>query len=395
MGIALGALHRLYGSESTKSEQYALSQYTKALRTVHDSIEKGHVSSAETLLLACVLFCAFERMSSHLDSAISHLNSGLKLLLPYASTLEPNPHGPSTTSLLNQILTYLDNDRFCLGAVSPLTVGHSPAFVPEVPKSFVSVSEAQDVLTMVLSPGHRQLLAPNLGGATENIIGAIQRVRRWGYSFDEWFALRPQHAADEDVASLLVLYMWRIVIKLVVDSDLKQGELVWDAMFPEFEKLVQCAEEFTGLTAQPAENDLGCLRNNSAHAASMSSEQSFTVHRGGTMTEGLLAGLLGNTAVHPPSFTREAHETPSGDERTEAAYSGLIRRARTLRLRKGSSSPSDQIPEFPVRIKPTFTLTRGILYPLYALLWRCRDPQLRRRGLHVLEVCNRREGLWQ
>lgn len=48
----------------------------------------------------------------------------------------------------------------------------------------------------------------------------------------------------------------------------------------------------------------------------------------------------------------------------------------------------------PGTMKPTFTFSIGIITPLYLTVTRCRDPIVRRRGMHMLSNCNRKEGIW-
>jgi hypothetical protein len=44
--------------------------------------------------------------------------------------------------------------------------------------------------------------------------------------------------------------------------------------------------------------------------------------------------------------------------------------------------------------KPSFSLDLGMVGPLYDIARRCRDPSLRRKAIHMLRTCRRREGLW-
>lgn len=48
----------------------------------------------------------------------------------------------------------------------------------------------------------------------------------------------------------------------------------------------------------------------------------------------------------------------------------------------------------PTVLKPTFSLSLGLVVPLYIIVTRCRDPTIRRRALHLLYTCNRKEGIW-
>jgi hypothetical protein len=54
----------------------------------------------------------------------------------------------------------------------------------------------------------------------------------------------------------------------------------------------------------------------------------------------------------------------------------------------------DIVPKPPTILKPTFSLSLGLISPLYMIVSRCRDPTTRRRALHLLYACNRKEGIW-
>ena len=64
----------------------------------------------------------------------------------------------------------------------------------------------------------------------------------------------------------------------------------------------------------------------------------------------------------------------------------------------GTAQPFSPLGEHRVQsqgtMKPTFTFIIGIITPLYFTITRCRDPIIRRRGVHMLFNCNRKEGVW-
>jgi hypothetical protein len=55
---------------------------------------------------------------------------------------------------------------------------------------------------------------------------------------------------------------------------------------------------------------------------------------------------------------------------------------------------ADNVPKPLTILKPTFSLSLGLISPLYMIVSRCRDPTTRRRALHLLYACNRKEGIW-
>ena len=45
-------------------------------------------------------------------------------------------------------------------------------------------------------------------------------------------------------------------------------------------------------------------------------------------------------------------------------------------------------------IPPCFHLHMGVIAPLYFVVYKCRDPQVRRRALAIISKCNHQEGPW-
>ncbi|KAH8594641.1 hypothetical protein B0O99DRAFT_171561 [Bisporella sp. PMI_857] len=83
--IALASLHEgfLLGCQTSKSQkdvrEVTLLQYDKALRETRKSLEGNEQSIVMTLMCSILLFC-FESLRGELESAVTHLRSGLYLL---------------------------------------------------------------------------------------------------------------------------------------------------------------------------------------------------------------------------------------------------------------------------------------------------------------------------
>ncbi|KAL9105992.1 MAG: hypothetical protein Q9227_008900 [Pyrenula ochraceoflavens] len=59
-----------------------------------------------------------------------------------------------------------------------------------------------------------------------------------------------------------------------------------------------------------------------------------------------------------------------------------------------SSSTSSSTPPAPQTSKRSFSLDVGILAPICCVVYKCRHPTLRRRGLNLMRTVNRVEGIW-
>jgi hypothetical protein len=71
----------LYPDASTADEgtEFALVQYSKALKTLRLSLSSGKQEPL-TALMSCILFVCFDSLRGHFESAMVHLQSGLRIL---------------------------------------------------------------------------------------------------------------------------------------------------------------------------------------------------------------------------------------------------------------------------------------------------------------------------
>ncbi|KAH8648211.1 hypothetical protein BGZ60DRAFT_390695 [Tricladium varicosporioides] len=86
--IALGALHEDFSrtrlvpsipSVEDQKPQFALNQYTKAMGALRRSLSSGKEEPL-TALMSCILFVCFDSLRGRFESAMVHLQSGLKIL---------------------------------------------------------------------------------------------------------------------------------------------------------------------------------------------------------------------------------------------------------------------------------------------------------------------------
>ena len=86
--IAIGALHedfsqkRLTSSKSSPDErqtEFALSQYAKAMGALRRSLSSGKQEPL-TALMSCILFVCFDSLRGWCESAMVHLQCGLRIL---------------------------------------------------------------------------------------------------------------------------------------------------------------------------------------------------------------------------------------------------------------------------------------------------------------------------
>ena len=379
IAIALGALHEHRVTGSADAQRQSLSHYAGAIRMVRDIILDGEQGANEMLLLACMLFCAFESMSGHVDSAIWHLNSGLSLMTQSAT---PSNTRSGLRSMLAPIFAQSDNDRMFIGDTSACSsYGLHEVFV-EAPATFESIYEAQETLIQLVNAMLRGLKDPNVQNSPEDTHGTIQKSWQWIDAFDRWLPLQIKHASGEDLSSLLVLYMWRTTINAIIEADSEQGEMAWDKMYGDFEAIVDCGEQVVALCFNPVDTHAMARHHQCRSPAHI------LPHHSSSIVRELLVRLHDGTQV--------ARSSSSSFKRANASIEILLRKARPCHEKqeqeqdqqaKGAGSAFRES-------RPLFALSHGIVYPLSTVAERSRQPKLRRRALAILETCNRQEGFW-
>lgn len=119
--IALGALHEdflrkglvpLTSSAGEQESQFALNQYAKAMGALRRSLSSGKEEPL-TALMSCVLFVCFDSLRGWFESAMVHLQSGLKILRDMRRSSAENHIiedivGPIFTRLSLQFIIYVD-----------------------------------------------------------------------------------------------------------------------------------------------------------------------------------------------------------------------------------------------------------------------------------------------
>ena len=120
--VAVGAGHEVFSSPSAENgggrgRPFALQAYSRAVSTLAAAISTNAESMRrETALLAAVLFCAFEIMSSHFRSALGHVSGGLRVLVDFKGRMRGVGSGQDMwCGTLFPLFTRLDSQRMELG----------------------------------------------------------------------------------------------------------------------------------------------------------------------------------------------------------------------------------------------------------------------------------------
>lgn len=407
--LALGALHKRFESNasmnlSAADMEYPLTQYGKAIKMLCSSIKSSADNLKETPLLACAMFCAFESMDYHLHSALSHITSGLKVMTERKRAFVEDKRQDNSLHLLWPLFTRLDTQRLELGdssfpADQPLIMQYRRV---QATKSMIkkpNMSEARhgfdSVLNAVLhhikhirSPDDFvPLVAKDALSSGTGLNGAINDYLRWTSAFDQLILTLE---VTSDIPSALLLQTWRLLVNVMLRVDVKEGEIAFDRFQNDFRLILVLIEEFLCWSSHHTGSGEGLFPERYPSPLNEPLPDELRIrHKAMAGEDGRQCGFMGVNIQH----------TAEGDgiktEALVAADSSQKLLAYSQRTRAESPAAfRGSVPHNGPGIKPTFTFSHGIIYPLYVAISRCRDPTIRRRAWTLMNGCNRREGLW-
>ena len=416
--IALGALHEWFenaGDPQISASEFGLQQYGKAIQQVVDSAKVGAYQSTDVALISCILFTAFESLQGHYKSALTHVNSGLKVLAEREDR-DDSQYGPYVPKeLLRSLFVRMDTQAHEIGDLGfrpydERTIGHI-----EIPKRFSNLDEAQRALDQYLNILIHFLQSADsiMRDAETNPISSeqlqksiqqhqdlVQTFHAWCIAFDDLVADHLMTTANS--ASMLerkphpgiyLLQIWRLVIKIMLNIELGYGEVAFDSFIEEAGEIVDLAESFINQTMVPSRvpqqpNGVKMVQIRKGSAMENKSFKSPTSGKITSVSQGWFCIQPDATpfvSASAPSPAFSSSSSSSGDTAFSSLSSGRI---------SGARNGVPLAPKPPMGAKPTFSLSLGLVTPLYMITTRCRDPSIRRRALHLLQTCNRKEGIW-
>ena len=378
--IGIGCLHEQFESAATGDildSRFALKQYTTAIKHVIESFSPASQQSTDVALLTCALFASFESLQGHYRSALTHITSGLKVLQEGQANNSSSPSSYILARFLKGLFSRLGSQVLEIADISttPIPLVKETCLQDiTVPSIFSSIEEAEVILNFILHWIHHAMShveALNTDGfappsdsqkqeslATQAILA--QFLGRWSAALDEYLVskLRIKLSCGgspkiQMEPGIYILQIWREVIKVWQCLDLSAGETAWDPFIDQFKSVADLATSFVDQSAK----------------------------------------ITANCSTPMISTLQDAPrpQTMLGGSKSTATLTDLFGLPGHIRSNR-SSVPHAPGPA-PI-IKPTFSLTIGIIPALYIVASRCRDPAIRRQVVHLLSICNRREGIW-
>jgi hypothetical protein len=427
---ALGSLHEHFESAEdahAADSDFGFQQYGKAIQCVVKGPAPFAGQSTDVALISCILFTAFESLQGHYRSALTHINSGLKVLAEREASGEFHHGSYIPKELLKSLFTRFDTQALEIDDVAFRPwLRIEPDTKLEIPATFSTLEEAERVFDQYFNTlmhflqsseatDKEGLPVPKhvLRNLTIQHSNRVKEYQDWCNAFDNYLALHLTKSNSpmsllrgQPHPGVLILQIWRIVIRIMLYIDLSVGEVIFDTFLDEFRSIGELAESFVKQTAAPSRIPKALNGVNLIKMERQSPPPGPHVHPTGPSVHP--RSWLGSRASHgflgiqpdcTPCIPSGAY--PSSDKRStfvtadRSCSPADISRTGTPTIGQTSSTAPTDIGLNPETVlKPTFSLSLGLVSPLYITVTRCRDPTIRRRALHLLYTCNRKEGIW-
>lgn len=360
IAIALGSLHRSFvhkksiRSIDNDETQFILIHYNKAIRQLVSIDPRASYQGNDTFLIACILFFCFECLQGNFKSAFQHAVSGLKIIkqqqliadMSGVGTYIPVEKITLLFSILENQVLEIENEGILTSELRPTS---SPFLYPtretmwisrDIEDIFVSFQFLYNRFTRILSicdslnePMSENF--PEFLANTQRIQLECVQVRAdievWISVFEHW--LEQPGSRENDSDSVKILRVWRIIIEIFLKIPLPISEVDWDHFTDDFSAVNFLVSD---LVNAPSENIL-------------SRQASSTIPK---------------SSAHQEAMASRALSLPEILPRPSKAKTSI------------------------------FSLSLGVVTPLYICATRCRKSSVRYHSLGLMSYCQRREGLW-
>ncbi|PMD40506.1 hypothetical protein L207DRAFT_459127 [Hyaloscypha variabilis F] len=292
--IALGSLHEVYQEaipglpenyELSKKREFAIEQSNKSMSLLRTHISTGAPRSGETVLIACLLFTCLETFQGNHESALTHLDSGLKVLQSWLRDEGPNiskeatvtrPSPAFVESSLVPIFARLDiqasthimsRPLHCDLVLKSVNVSESLA----MPESFSSVCEASDCLVaLVYYMFHIQQVAhgyyntaPECNpykcpeGLVMMFLIAREQNRReldvWLEKLNEFLKTSSSNMSMRELRASVLLKVHYLFVAIMLGASGANDETKFDNFTAEFGQMLRLAESLLVPTEQASQ----------------------------------------------------------------------------------------------------------------------------------------------
>ncbi|OQE31210.1 hypothetical protein PENSTE_c001G06259 [Penicillium steckii] len=365
IAIALGSLHRSFAFsqdeplDPEERTRFTLLRYNKAIRQLVSINPLTNPQSNDTFLIACILFFCFECLQGNYKLAFQHAISGLKIIkqerlitnVSSLGTYMPIEKITLLFSILENQVLEIESESIILSDLRPtvssyfprLTMGSSLLPTDSIEDIFISFQFLYNRFTRFLAICD-PLIEP-LENQSNEFLADIQsinieyiqvrtEIEAWLSLFEDWLQRRSSSRKELESDQVIILKAWKLIIGIFIRLPLPPSELDWDHFTDDF-----------------------------------------------SAVNSLVASMIGapsSEVLSQPSSLPEPTE-PNIDQSEKIPKGSLL----PTILPKSSKSETSR-----------FSLSLGVVTPLYLCATRCRESSVRYYSIRLMSYCQRREGLW-
>lgn len=367
--VALSSLHEHYKKFDALPEspalEFSMQQYNKAIHEVMKLDLNKSSTATHVALIACLLFTLFESLQDHHISSLTHVKSGIRIIYEHYTRSEAVRSDDRSLSVY--LFKCLETQTLELGDLGDLRDQYSSFQIfndihLNFPTTFSSIEEATTSLETFRCAHMRFAEYSKVSAhlATTDVQERIAKGRQdisealesWSRAFESMLNCSPRTKTatfQSSIPEVLLLLIHQDICKIGLCLTSTQASATLDIF----------GQEFQAITS---------------HVARYISASTPKLHHGPPSRGSPVA------AVVAPQATRS-----SGDD--ETSHTPEESRTNNFDEAKEPRSP-------PHPITPTFSMGLGIIMPLFIVCVHCREHRTRHQALHLLKICNRKEGLW-
>lgn len=267
--IALGSLHetvqqedRTLSNSGKACDPFALQQCNKAIGHLSQNLCSNVQHSKEMLLMSCAIFICFESLQGNYESALSHMQGGLRMFRDWQADSKLSTPATASRSQHHQNVDNEIVQMFSRLNVQPLLFPDTHLFtadfvkqdvvlvIDSVPSAFTTLKEARDCLDDCMSYKLQALVAAYLKRQSSGIdSGAISPrgatnddlLPRWSAAFDAFVERAGPSLKPENLRRTKLLEIQYIGAKILLSVGLPPTEITFDEYGDLFESIVSLA----------------------------------------------------------------------------------------------------------------------------------------------------------
>ncbi|TGO17982.1 hypothetical protein BTUL_0013g00570 [Botrytis tulipae] len=277
--IALGSLHERFELEDrfiskvkddTEENSFAVRQYVKAINClVQPNMSKHTCKSANVALTTCILFICFETLRGHHDSALAHIDGGVKIF----SELEVSGHSTPVSfdlpedhipvPIFRMLFGRLDTQASVLTSRARIIDGESGSSPNSIPDRFLNIEQAREAMESIWTYSARNLLSCSmyngvplpLPTSQETKFQLLAHLENWNRAFESFSSTSTKRGNIEIVNPMEMrardlLRLHKTLTQILVTTSTihsakfnESSELLWDDFQLEFEAMVKWASD--------------------------------------------------------------------------------------------------------------------------------------------------------